>query len=390
MSREDVKSSVLTTLPLTVVYLLINFSAWLWYALFGKYLVLDLGFEGGALGAVMMLYNLSYAVSALPAGRFSDIIESKKILLAGILIYSVGIFFMSRSLNFPSMAVSCIIAGVGEGVFFTSATVYAVKKGGVRKVGMIYGFVLSSGLLGEVLGSLASGYTKEYFGGQALFLISCLIALATSPLILFLKELPKTNGSRSSSTGLIRLPRSHKGFRLLALGLIFHGIGFNMISPFISVHAGALGLNDKSIGFVNFTWLLSTMITTLLWSILADKIGGKLILAGHLIFSFASWATYAHSWNFATLIYAAVFLGIVSSMDMPSRRKLVAELESGQGIGVLIGSLDLLTMLSSIPAPMLGGAIYQAAGVVTLFWIASIINSIGVPFLLKVKAKRGL
>ncbi len=379
----------MTTLPLTAAYLLICFSIWLWYSLFGKYLILDLGFRGEELGAAMMLYNLSYALSTLPSGRLSDVIDVRKILLAGIVAYALGILLMAYSATFLLIGVACVIAGLGEGTFFTSATVYAVKRGGISRVGMVYGFVMSTGLLGEVLGALASGYVKEYLGVQMLFILSALTALIAAPFLLALKSLQsrRSDSRKQSSFNVLKLLKEHKNFRLMAVGLIFHAIGYNMTASFISVHAGELGLADSEIGFVNFTWLASMTATTMPWSFLTDRIGGKIILAGHVLFSSISWMAYASTWNFAAIVCAAIFMGVVASMDMPARRKLLAELESGQGIGTLIGSLDMLTMLSSIPAPILGGIIYQLSNLQALFLAASAVNLIGVPLLLRVRAE---
>jgi len=389
LSKEEFKSLIAPTVPVAVLYFLMNFSAWLWYALFGKYLVIDLGFSGEELGFVMMIYNLSFAVSTFPSGKLSDIIGSKKVLFSGIIIYSLGILFMAYSLNVSSMAIACAITGFGEGLFLTSATVHAVKSGGVRRVSTTYGFVLSAGILGEVLGSLMSGYVKEYLGSQLLFFASSFVPILSSPFLAFVKEEFHGMRSKKSSTGLLQLLRSHTVLRLMAIGLIFHAIGYNMISPFISVHAGAVGLSDKDIGIVNFTWLLSMFLTILPWSILADRVGSKLVLAGHVFFSSISWIAYAFTGDFTSLILAAIFMGIVGSMDLPSRRRLLAESAGGEGIGTLIGALDLFTMLSSIPAPIFGGAVYGLAGLRGVFWVGFVVNLIGVPFLLRVKVRGG-
>ncbi len=377
----------MTTLPLTAAYLLMNFSMFLWYSLFGKYLVMDLGFRGDELGASMMLYNLFYALSTLPSGKVSDVVDVRKILATGVVIYSAGTLLMAFSKEFRLMALACAVAGLGEGIFFTSGTVYSVRRGGVRRAGVTYGIVFSTGLLGEVLGALASGYVKEYLGARVMFTASAILSLMSIPLVLILQSFRERTCAGNSSVSLVKLLKEHRSFKLLAVGLIFHSLGYNMIAPFISVHAGELGLADSEIGFVNFTWLLSMMLTAFIWSVLADKLRSKIILAAHIILSSFSWMTYAYSKSFILIIHSAVVLGLVGAMDMPARRKLIAELEGGEGIGTLIGSLDLLTVLFSIPASILGGAIYQRSNILVLFWAASTVNLIGVPILVKVKTR---
>ncbi len=371
------------TLPLAVAYFLVNLGAWLWYTLWGKYLILDLGFRGEELGALTMLYNLSYALMTFPSGRISDKIDPRKILSIGVATSSAGVLLLAFSTNIPLIGLASILIGLGEGAFFTSATVYAVRRGGLSRAGMVYGFIFSAGLLGEVSGSLVSGYLKELFGSRILFFASMIVSLSALPLIMLLKAEPRLMSRGKRSASLIGILKEHAKFKLLAIGLIFHSISFNAIFPFISVYAGWLGLSDSGIGLVNFLWLFFMFLTTMFWSVLADRLESRLILLGHLSLSFFSWITYAHSWNFTSIMAAAAFMGIVSSMDMPARRKIVAEIDKGYGIGSLIGSLDLLTMLASIPAPLIGGLIYQSMGLKQLFWTASIINLLGIPFLLR-------
>jgi len=361
-----------------------NFSMLLWYSLFGKYLVVDLGFSGDELGTVIMLYNMFYAISALPSGKISDLVDIRKVLATGAAVYAMGILMMSLTRSFWLLAIACAVTGLGEGIFFTSGTVYSVRRGGVSRVGLTYGIVFSSGLLGQVLGALTSGYVKEYFGAKAMFTASSLLAASALPLVLFLRDFQAPSRSRRSSIGLVELLREHRGFRILAIGLIFHSLSYNMIAPFFSVHAGEIGLADKEIGIVNFTWLLSMMLTAFFWSMLADRIKSKLILASHIALSSLVWISYAYSKNYVMLVQSAVALGLVGAMDMPARRKLVAELESGEGLGTMIGSLDLITMTFSIPASIIGGVLYEWTNIPILFLAASLVNFIGVPLVFEV------
>lgn len=79
-------------------------------------------------------------------------------------------------------------------------------------------------------------------------------------------------------------------------------------------------------------------------------------------------------------------MGVVSSMDMPARRKILAEIANGRGIGAIIGSLDLITTIVSIPGPMIAGVLYNYVEVLGIFWIGALINLIGIPFLLKIRS----
>jgi len=386
LSTESFTSALSAAGFSTLAYLLAECSTWLWYSLFGKYLIKDLMLSGEVLGVIMTLYNLSYAVSVLPAGRLSDRFGRRKVMAFGLILMGFSVIIMAYTRDPIILSVACFISGMGYGSFIVSVTAYTIEKGGVKRAGVVYGIALSGGLLGDVIGSFVGGSVKELFGSNILFLLSSIMSfLAIIPTIL-LKGDQSSTDSPGSSLSIKSLLVEDENFRSLSIGLIFHAMGFNILFPFISVHASNLGLSDYGIGIVNSTWTLSMVFTTVLWGILTDKIGGKGILTWHLITSFASWMFYAYSWNFAIIIVSAIFMGIVSSMDMPARRKILAEIANGRGVGAIIGSLDLITSTISIPGPMIAGILYNYVEVLGIFWIGSLINLIGVLFLLKIRS----
>ncbi|RLG00811.1 MAG: hypothetical protein DRN49_02440 [Thaumarchaeota archaeon] len=386
MSTESFTSALSAAGFSTIAYFLVGCSVWLWYPLFGKYLIKDLMLSGETLGIIMTAYNLSFAISALPAGRLSDRFGRRRVMTLGLILMGLSAIIMAYTKDPIILSIACLIYGTGYGSFIVAVTAYTVEKGGVKRTGTVYGVALSGGLLGNVIGSFMGGSVKQLFGSEALFLLSSLISFsAIIPTIILKGDKSKTS-SEESSLSVKTLLVKDRNFRYLSIGLIFHAMGYFMLFPFISVHASDLGLSDYGIGIVNSTWILSMVFTTVFWGILIDKFGGREILIWHLITSFPSWIIYVYSWDFAIIILSAVIMGIVSSMDMPARRKLLAEIAKGREVGAIIGSLDLVTNVVSIPGPMIAGILYNYVKVSGIFWIGSLINMIGVIFLLKVKS----
>ncbi len=390
MSRESFENLVALTVPIAALHLLLNLSGWLWYTLLGKYLIVDLSFSGNELGLVMMIYNLSFAVSALPAGILSDIIMSRRVLLVGAVACAIGILLMAFSRDVVMMSIACLIIGFGDAFTLTAITVHTVKSGGIRHLATLYGFVLWAGTLGELLGSFMSGYVKEYLGSQALFTLSSIMSLAPLPMLPLIRERSqerRATGSISLASIVepIKLLGFHDILRLLTLGLIFHTVGYCMFFPFISVHASFAGLADREIGIINSAILLSTFLITLPCGILADRIGSKPILLAHILLSSASWMLYGLSSDLTSVFLAAAFLGAVNAMDYPARRRLLIEASGEEAVGTLIGALDFFISLASIPGPMIGGILYELTGVSSVFLIASLINLASIPFLLRIR-----
>lgn len=388
MSRESFENLVALTIPVAIIHLLLNFSGWLWYTLLSKYLIVDLGFSGNELGLVITLYNLSFAASALPAGILSDIIMSRRVLMLGVITCALGTMIMAFSKDVIAMSLACLIIGVGDALTLTAITVHTVKSGGVRHLATLYGFVLWAGTIGELLGSFMSGYVKECLGSRALFILSSITSLFPLPFLLLVRERPREEYSIESISLVnpIKLLRFHDIFRLLLLALIFHTIGYQMFFPFISVHASFAGLADREIGMLNSTILFSTFLVTLPCGILADRIGSRPMLLGHVLFSSVVWMLYGLSGDLSSIFLAAALLGAVNAMDYPSRRRLLIEASGEEAVGTLIGTLDFFISLSSIPGPMIGGTFYELTGLSGVFLMASLLNLASVPFLLRIRA----
>jgi len=350
----------------------------------------DLSFSGNELGLVMMLYNLSFAVSALPAGILSDVIMSRRVLLMGAVACAIGILLMAFSRDAVMMSAACLIIGFGDAFTLTAITVHTVKSGGIRHLATLYGFVLWAGTLGELLGSFMSGYVKEYLGSQALFILSSIMSLAPLPMLPLIRERPQEKRaagsiSLASLAEPIKLLGFHVILRLLTLGLIFHTVGYCMFFPFISVHASFAGLADREIGIINSAILLSTFLVTLPCGILADRVGSRPMLLAHVLLSSVSWMLYGLSSDLTSVFLAAAFLGAVNAMDYPARRRLLIEASGEEAVGTLIGALDFFISLASIPGPMIGGILYELTGISSVFLIASLINLVSIPFLLKIR-----
>lgn len=374
-----------TVRPSILVSILTGMSLWLWYPLLGKYLTWDLGFGGEELGIVFGAYNLSVALLSLPSGRLSDLIGKRATALIGALLLTSASALMTRAKALAPLSAAAFIAGAGFSFITTSLSAHAIERGGAKRAGSAYGLILSAALIGEVLGAFFGGFVKEFHGAVALFTLSALLALSAALPAALIAEAAR-NPSHTSSISVLSLLRSEREFKHLALGLILHTLGFSMILPFLSIHAREIGLSDYRIGVVNMTWTLSLAVASLCWGLIVDRVGGKRVLILHLILSVASWLFYGYSWNTLSIVSAAVVFGLVGSMDLPSRRKLLAIIDRGRGVaGTLVGALDLITGLSMIPGPLIAGILYSHMGSTAPFWAASLLNLAGLAMLAKLK-----
>ncbi|MCD6511061.1 MAG: MFS transporter, partial [Thaumarchaeota archaeon] len=75
--------------------------------------------------------------------------------------------------------------------------------------------------------------------------------------------------------------------------------------------------------------------------------------------------------------------GMVSSMDFPSRRVLVADLSNESEMASLLGTVDAATGMGMLVAPSVGAYLWSEVGYSSPFFVASLINLGAIPLLLK-------
>ncbi|MHB1654329.1 MAG: MFS transporter [Desulfitobacteriaceae bacterium] len=136
-----------------------------------------------------LAYNLSYGILSYPAGRFSDRVGRKKVLVAGYFIYALVYFLFAQVTNlsslWPLFAVYGIYIALTEGV--EKALLADIAPSHLR--GTVIG--LHSALVGTALlpASLIAGLLWNWFGAQAPFYFGSFMGLlAALGLLFILKE----------------------------------------------------------------------------------------------------------------------------------------------------------------------------------------------------------
>lgn len=136
-----------------------------------------------------LVYNLSYGVLSYPAGRFSDRIGRKRVLVAGYLVYALVYFAFARVTNLSTMWTLFIVYGIY--IAFTEGVEKAllVDIAPTHLRGTVIG--LHAALVGAALlpASFIAGFLWDLFGPAAPFYFGGGMGLlAALGLIVILKD----------------------------------------------------------------------------------------------------------------------------------------------------------------------------------------------------------
>ncbi len=373
--------------PLLLSGFLLGFGMYVWYSLYPKYL-LEIGFEPAWVGYIFTAFWSVTFLTGIPAGRLADVVGRKGPMILGLCISGVSALLLSSTRGELGNLALIGLFSFGVGIFQPSSISYLMESSARR--GLVYSSFLVSNFVGTTIGSYMAGLLKTRIGFSILPLLGGSSILLGAASLLFLKDeggsfdlkvaTEEVKGSFGSSLRLLKDWR----VRLLVFALLIHTFGYYMLSAFIPPYAAyGIGLDDYQIGIVVAASQVAMASSFIFMGKLVDRLGGALVLLMHVALSTLSWSFYALSGNFLVAIMAMAFSGMVSSMDFPARRVLVADLSNESEMASLLGTVDAATGMGMLVAPSVGAYLWSEVGYSSPFFVASLINLGAIPLLLK-------
>ncbi|MDD4923979.1 MAG: MFS transporter [Dehalococcoidales bacterium] len=156
-----------------------------------------------SLSWVVSSYLLSSAVFLLPIGRVADICGRKKILLLGIIAFTVFSFLVAITSSTPLLIALRALQGIGSAMIFGTGVAILTSAFPVRERGRVLGINVASVYLGLSLGPFLGGILTESLGWRSIFWVNVPLGLIVIFMILWkLKgEWAEAKGEKFDFTG---------------------------------------------------------------------------------------------------------------------------------------------------------------------------------------------
>jgi MFS family permease len=336
-----------------------------------------LGASPVQLGSLQSVGNAVGALASLPAGWFIDYYSLKNIFLMGTALLAMSSLVYFAAPYWTWLYVAIIIYQVGSRITCTACTVTcaaelpnegrATGRGLCRTLASPVAIVtplLAAWLISKFGGISVEGI-RPLFGVQALVFGAILLLLLTR-----LSAARPENGPGDGEgilSGFVRVfSRSRDVARLMVIiGLT--ELPWTIAQPFMPVYAHDFkGANEFVLGGIAITSALVPMLASIPLGRLADRHGRKKLLfaiaplayAGNLFLVFGPASGVGAS--VCLLTYGLLF-GF-NSIGMALASSMAAEIMPQGQMGRWIGVIGLFRGLLSIPAPMLGGLIWEHIG----------------------------
>jgi EmrB/QacA subfamily drug resistance transporter len=131
-----------------------------------------------AVGWIITGYILAAAVLSVPFGRLADLTGRKRILVIGILIFTLcsggGAFVQSMAI----LLLLRVVQGIGAAMIFSTNTAVLISAFSPEKRGKVLGYSIASTYIGLSAGPVVGGILNHYLGWRSIFVLTFVISAA--------------------------------------------------------------------------------------------------------------------------------------------------------------------------------------------------------------------
>ncbi len=348
------------------------------FGLFLEPMTLAKGWNRETFALAMAIQNLLWGVGLPFAGALADRIGPVRVIVAGAVIYALGVWGMTLS---DSASALYLFGGLvtGLGIAFTAfslALAAMARVVGPQKRSLALGLGTAAGSLGQVVFSpLSQGFIGAY-GWSTTLLILTATTLIMIPLALLLPNDTGAHGEPQSEQSLrdaLSEAVGHRGYVLLTLG--FFVCGFHV--AFITVHFPAfvadLGLAAE-VGAYSIALIGMFNIAGSFLSGMAGQRWSKKLSLSTIYFarSVAILALLLAPKTEATIYAFAAVMGILWLSTVPLTTGIVAQVFGVRYMATLFGIVFLSHQIGSFLGVWLGGWIFDATGSYDPMWWAGV------------------
>ena len=232
------------------------------------------GVSTGVAQLTMSLAMLSMAFFTVAYGGLSDHLGRKRVLLAGLVLFTCGAAACMVAPNMPMLLAGRILQGAGAGCGVVLARAIARDVYGQERVAQVIAYLTAAYVLGPMVAPPVGGQLTAAFGWRALFVLASIVGLLVIFAVIFGVPETRTQSAAVPRTvfagykSLLRRPR-FVGF-MLQPGLMSAAF-YTQATAASFLAAEHLGADAAKIGW----WFFAFPIGFMTGSFISGRIGAK-------------------------------------------------------------------------------------------------------------------
>ncbi len=322
----------------------------------------------------VFLVGVLLAANAVPraftgpiTGFLTDKLGRKPMVLLGPIVRgvtNVGQFFADDYLTFFVLE---IIGQVGVAIWATSSNVLLSDVTTVESRGRVLALRNMATRLGFVAGPAVGGVLAATYGLESVFLLNGVSKIVIVVVVLTMvketrpQELAEAGSAGRQTARLSFEPFRDRTFAIVAVATaVFTMSHAGIVQTLLPVHAvGAMELDEAVVGFLISIISAAGFLFAFPNGVIADRFGRKWSLGPALLMMGVAAVALTLGDVYATLLVAAVFLGIGEAMGLGTSQTFAMDLAPPEKRGMYMGLSMLAQSAGATAGPLLLAALYD-------------------------------
>ncbi len=333
------------------------------------------GWSRETFALALAIQNLMWGITVPIAGAIADRYGASRMLVAGAVVYSLGIWGMASAGSGAQLHLFAgLITGIGIGfTAFSIALAVMARAVGPERRSMALGIGTAAGSFGQGVFSPLGQALISTYGWQPALMILAACVLVIIPAALLLKQAPAPAGDRASADqtmrGALSEALTHRGYLLLNTGFFVCGFHVAFITVHFPAYVSDLGLGAGTgaiaislIGLFNIFGAYFSGVAGKRWS---KKRG----LSGiYFLRAIAITALLLAPKSEIAIYLFAMTMGLLWLSTVPLTTGIVGQIFGARYMGTLFGIVFLGHQMGSFTGVWLGGWLHDKTGSYDPVW----------------------
>ena len=340
----------------------------------------DLGATGVYIGLIYSSFSFSRAILQTPVGRLADTFSKKKIIVAGLIMYTV-ISVVYTYVTSPEMLIVVrVFHGVGSSMMMPVAMAYAMNLTPKGEEGKYMGYMNTALFSGFGAGPFIGGYIYENYSTRMVFnTMSVLVAISLVLTILLVPDEESLGMKPRQSPVPIREILGNKTLSSILIYRAVNALGRGTIMSFLPLFAvQILGLSSTHIGIILSTGIFLNAFLQTPMGILADRVNRKTLLIGGGLLASVGYFYMVQTGTIAEIFVARMVVSMGSALSLPAVTAIIAKEGRVLGSGYPVGVFNTAMSIGQIIGPVFSGFLLDTYGMGSVFYFSGFISVLSV------------
>ncbi len=354
-----------------------------------------------AILSFIVVFGISKAITNYLAGRLSDILGRKVILITGWLVATPVPFLLMWAPTWSWVVFANLLLGISQGLTWSTTVIMKIDLAGPKNRGMAMGLNEFAGYFAVAGAALATGYVAGNWGLRPepfyLGVGFVVIGLGLSALLVReTRQFAELEAGLAGSNSDLELPPQREIFYRVSFadrnlssvsqaGLV-NNLNDGMAWGLFPIYFAMTGMTIEEIGWLAAIYPGVWGIGQLFTGALSDRIGRKGLIAWGMWIQALGLAVIALFDDFSEFVIAAVLLGVGTAMVYPTLLAAIGDVAHPSWRASAVGVYRLWRDLGYAFGAVIAGIVADLFGVTSsIFVIAGITFFSGVIVFLRMQ-----